>query len=136
MTIQLPQPDITPVNKPWWDNLAGGVLSFQACSCGHKWLPPRAECPKCLGTEWQWTPASGRAKLVSWTVFHIAYHEAFAKRIPYNVAIVELAEGPRMISNIVDSPDGSGLKIGVELELALEVEDKITLARFRRVAQT
>lgn len=132
MTTQPPQPDITPVNKPWWDGLSEGLLTFQTCACGHKWLPPRAQCPACLGTDWRWTPASGRATLISWTVFHVAYHEAFTHRIPYNVAIVELAEGPRMITNVTDDSDGSGLRIGMDLTLAIQQEDGTAIARFRK----
>jgi uncharacterized OB-fold protein len=70
---------------------------------------------------------------MSWTVFHVAYHQAFANRLPYNVAIVELDEGPRMITNITDSPDGNGLRIGMKLELALQDEDGTIIARFRKL---
>lgn len=133
MTSKIPQPDITPVNKPWWDALANGKLTFQSCQCGHRWLPPRAECPSCLGNDWQWETSSGQARLVSWTVFHVAYHEAFADRLPYNVAVVELDEGPRMITNVTDSPDGSGLKIGMKLGLALQKEGETAIARFQKL---
>ncbi|MBE0549350.1 MAG: OB-fold domain-containing protein [Rubrivivax sp.] len=131
MTVQAIRPEITPVNKPWWDSLSAGVLTFQTCACGNRWLPPRALCPACLGSEWCWTPASGRATLVSWTVFHVAYHEAFAHRVPYNVAAVELAEGPRMITNVVDSPDGSGLRIGMSLTLTIQQQDGFAIALFQ-----
>ena len=129
-----PSPTLTPVNRPYWEALAQGTLQFQACACGHRWLPPREACPVCLGTDWRWTPACGRASLVSWTVFHVAYHPAFADRLPYNVAVVELVEGPRMISNIISSPDGTCLKIGMPLTLAIEQESdemKTAVARFK-----
>ncbi len=86
-----------------------------------------------LPGDWHWEAASGRATLMSWTVFHVAYHQAFANRLPYNVAIVELDEGPRMITNITDSPDGNGLRIGMKLELALQDEDGTIIARFRKL---
>ncbi len=132
MMSKFPQPEITPVNKPYWDALSEGVLCFQACSCGHKWLPPRSECPQCLGTEWQWTRASGRATLYSWTVFHVAYHEAFANRIPYNVVLVELAEGPRMIANVVGFEGGRDLRVGMNLTLVIQKEDETMVARFQQ----
>lgn len=133
--MTMPQPDITPVNKPWWDALSEGVLTFQSCQCGNKWLPPRSECPACLGTQWHWTVASGKATLVSWTVFHVAYDEAFEKRIPYNVCLVELAEGPRLITNVTDHPDGRGLRIGMDLTLAIEHEDGTAVARFKKLTE-
>lgn len=132
MTTALPQPDITALNKPWWDALAAGALTFQSCACNHKWLPPRAHCPICLSSDWRWTTASGHGTLLSWVVFHVSHHEAFAGRLPYNVAVVELAEGPRMISAVTNSPDGRGLHIGMPLDLAIEQEDGISIPRFRK----
>lgn len=135
MTDTAPQPDITPVNKPWWDHLAAGKLTFQRCGCGHKWLPPRVECPTCLKADSQWEIASGEATLVSWVVFHTAYHPAFANRLPYNVAVVQLAEGPRLVTNIVDAPDGKGLSIGMKLRLALQKEGETVIPRFQRISE-
>ncbi len=133
MTAPLPEPDINPVNKPWWDALAEGRLSFQRCgSCGNSWLPPRSECPACLADDWRWETASGRATLVSHVVYRTAYHEAFADRLPYNVAVVELDEGPRLISNILDAADGRGLRTGMKLVIAIEQEGATAVARFRR----
>lgn len=133
MTDLSPQPEITSVNKPWWDGLAAGKLTYQRCSCGHKWLPPRAECPACLKADPQWETASGNATLISWVVFRTAYHPAFANRLPYNVAVVELQEGPRLVSNIIDAPDGKGLSIGMKLQLALQNEGGTVIPRFERV---
>jgi uncharacterized protein len=129
-TPTFPQPELTPVNKPWWDALAQGRLTYQVCACGHKWLPPRANCPVCLGKSWEWATASGHATLVSWTVFHVSYHEAFTP--PYNVVVVELAEGPRMITNVSDAPDGKGLQIGMKLMLRIEMQDGTPIARFQK----
>lgn len=126
-----PLPVNTPVSAPYWRSLKQGALSHQHCACGHRWLPPRPECPACLGTDWKWVRASGRANLVSWVVYHTAYHEAFATELPYNVALVELEEGPRLITNVLDCPDGRGLAAGAALELAVEYEQDVALARFR-----
>ena len=91
--IDLPLPIRTELTAPYWDSLQQGQLSFQKCRrCGHAWLPARTECPSCLHDDWHWAPASGRAKVVSWVVFHIAYHKAFESRLPYNVAVIELQE--------------------------------------------
>ena len=132
MTSPLPRPDITPVSAPYWSALAEGRLTYQSCACGHCWLPPRADCPNCLGQQWTWQTAAGGATLVSWVVFHTPPSDAFEGRTPYNVAVVQLDEGPRMITNIDDAPDGKGLQIGQRLTLAIHREDDLAIARFRQ----
>ena len=124
-----PQPEPTPLSQPYWDALRAGRLTFQRCShCGHAWLPARAECPNCLRAEWAWADASGEGKLVSWVIYHHAYHEAFKARLPYNVALVELSEGPRLITNIVN-PE-AGLKTERPVTLKIEDDHGVALARF------
>lgn len=132
MTANFPAPELSKVSEPYWTALAEGHLQFQRCTkCGHAWLPPRGECPSCLGDAWGWERASGRGTLVSWVVYHIAYHEAFADRLPYNVAVVELAEGPQLITNIVNPTENGGLAADRPVELAIEQEHGIALGRFR-----
>ena len=126
---EFPAPERTPDNAPFWDALDAGRLTFQRCRhCGHGWLPARPECPECLHPDWAWTAASGRAKLVSWVIYHVAFHAWFKDRLPYNVAIVELEEGPRLLSNIVGEEN---LAIEMKLHLVIEREEGIALARFR-----
>jgi uncharacterized OB-fold protein len=118
MTPALPDPEITPINAPYWRALDEGRLVFQCCrGCGHRWLPPRAECPGCLGDAWDWRDASGRGRLVSWVVYRVAYHDSLRDRLPYNVAVVELDEGPRLITSIPDRPDGAGLTMDARVTL-------------------
>jgi uncharacterized protein len=116
------------------DALCDGRLIYQDCTCGNRWLPPKDECPVCLGTDWNWKDACGRGRLISWVVYRVAYDERFQDKLPYNVAIVELEEGPRLISNIVDFPDGKGLLLDMPLELTVQIEDKIAFARFKAAA--
>jgi uncharacterized OB-fold protein len=123
------------VAAPYWNALAAGRHAFQRCTaCGHAWLPPRHECPNCLQSAYAWETASGQAQLVSWVVFHVAFDPAFAARLPYNVAIVELAEGPRLISNVVGIDDPEALAIDQPLELVIESEDGVAIPRYRPVA--
>jgi len=132
MSEPFPLPERTPLNAPYWDGLAQGRLQFQRCArCGHAWLPPRAECPTCLHDSWSWQAAHGGGRLVSWVVYHIAYHDAFADRLPYNVAVVELDEGPRLITNIADPEHAGGLKADRRVTLSIEEEHGVSLARFR-----
>ncbi|MFN0318022.1 MAG: Zn-ribbon domain-containing OB-fold protein [Burkholderiales bacterium] len=125
-----PLPDTTGAGAHYWGELKQGRLVYQRCNaCHHAWLPPRAECPKCLAADWVWANASGKAKLISWVVYHHAYHPWFAKKLPYNVSVVELAEGPRLVSNVIDT--GAKLRIDMPLQLVIESEGDVALARFR-----
>lgn len=127
----LPIPERTEVATPYWDALDRGDLAFQRCSsCANAWLPPRTECPRCLGPDWKWESASGAGKLVSWVVYHRSYHPAFADRLPYNVAIVELDEGPRLITNVIGVAGGEGLEVDMKLHLHVERDGDVPLARF------
>lgn len=96
-----PVPTISAVSEPYWHGLEAGKLRFQRClECAHAWLPPREECPRCLSAQWEWEASAGRGRIISWVVYRQAVHPAFAERVPYNVAIIELDEGPRLISNV------------------------------------
>jgi uncharacterized OB-fold protein len=125
-----PAPEPTELSAPYWRALDEGRLAFQRCAaCGHAWLPARGECPRCLTRESSWQTASGRAKLVSWVVYHHGYHPYYAERLPYNVAVVELAEGPRLISNIIAGEQA--LRIDMPLTLVIQREAGTALARFK-----
>jgi uncharacterized protein len=96
-------------------------LAFQRCaSCGHAWLPPREACPQCLSPEWTWEDASGRARLISWAIYHRAFADTFADRLPYTVLLVELDEGPRLVAEPADEPVPQGLAIEQVLELGVD----------------
>lgn len=122
---------LTPLNQPYWDALRAGRLDFQRCRrCGHPWLPPREECPRCLEADWGWETASGRGRVISWVVYHHPPNDAFAARVPYNVAIVELDEGPRLITNLLRT-DVVEPRIEAPVELQIEEEGGLAMARFR-----
>lgn len=130
--IDLPEP--SPQLSEHRAALADGRLTFQRCErCDNAWLPPREHCPRCLSQQWHWQQASGDAKVVSWVVYHRAYHPAFAERVPYNVVVAELVEGPRLISNVVGIDGAEGLGIDVALRLVAEREGDVPVARFRLV---
>lgn len=130
--MELPKPEITDLTRPYWDALEQGHLVFQRCDCGNAWLPAHRLCPSCLKPTVRWERSAGHGRLVSWVVYHTAYHEAFASRLPYNVALVELDEGPRLITNIVDS--SHALRGDARVALQVEHEGDLALARFRLVS--
>jgi uncharacterized protein len=109
-------PVITDTNKPFYDAIAEGRLAANKCSeCGHTFLPAANHCPNCLSDQVNWATLSGEGTVYSWVEYHRAYHEAFKDKIPYVVAIVQLKEGPRMISNIIDY-NSEALKVGIPIQ--------------------
>ena len=100
--ISRPLPKRTPVTAPFWEHADNRVLALPWCTaCGKTHFPPSPRCPHCLADTLEWRPASGNATLLSWVVFHRAYWDGVAQDLPYNVCLVELAEGVRMMSNLV-----------------------------------
>lgn len=130
--IPKPMPVPTEDSKPYWEGCKRHELLIQRCQdCGHYRFPPSVLCPKCMSTNVQWARVSGQGKVYSWTIFHYLYHPAFAKDIPYNVAIVELEEGPRIHSNIVECRN-EDIYIGMPVEVVFEdVSEEIALPKFR-----
>ena len=127
--MELPKPEITDLNRPYWEGLREGRLRVQRCGCGHAWLPTRRECPSCLRDGARWEDCSGRGSVLSWVVYHTAYHPAFESRLPYHVALIELDEGPRLLSRVLDGHER--LQGGLRVELAVSWEDGLALPTFR-----
>ncbi len=129
--MSFPVPTITEVNRAYWEGLAAGKLRYQCCrACGHSWLPPRANCPRCLAAGPEWRDASGRGTVLSWVVYHTAYAEHLKARVPYDVTLVELEEGPRLLTNVINSGAGRRLSFGAPVTLAIETEEGVAIPRF------
>jgi uncharacterized OB-fold protein len=124
-----PQPDLTELSLPFWDGLKDGKLLFQVCVNGHRWMPARDFCPHCLSDDLSFVPAGGRAKLVSWVIYRTAFHDAFKDRLPYNVSLVQLEEGPRMMTNVLC--DVQMLVADMDLILEIQPEGDLCVARFK-----
>lgn len=125
----LPQP--TPETQHFWDGAKQGELRLQRCAdCSHAYFPPRPFCPACGSRSVGVFAASGKARLYSYVIHHRAPPGFEA---PYAIAVVELEEGPRMMTNIVDCAQTPA---ALELDMALEVtfqdmSDDIALPLFR-----
>ncbi len=130
--VKKPLPSISDFNRPFWQATHNHEYRLQRCnSCGRFWAPAGPVCPHCFAEDYQWAKLSGRGKIATWVVFHKLYHPGFAKDLPYNVAFVELAEGPRVISNIVGVTNEE-LRIGLPVEVVFEdVDEAISLPKFR-----
>jgi uncharacterized OB-fold protein len=131
-TIDKPLPGITEDGAPYWEATRRGELRVQRCdACGHLRFPPAVVCPKCLAAAHAWVALSGRGTIYSFIVVHRPQHPAFFADAPYNVAIVELEEGPRLHGNVLDCANDD-LRVGMPVEVTFErVDDEVTLPKFR-----
>lgn len=132
-----PLPKSDPVTAPFWDSVNRRQLEIQRCEdCRSFVFYPRALCPSCGSRELTWTPVSGRGRIYSLTVVYRPTNSAFKAESPYVVALVELEEGCRMMSNIIEvEPDPAHVKIGMPVEIVYDrVSETVTLPKFRPFA--
>jgi uncharacterized OB-fold protein len=119
------------VSEPFWEGCRRGEFLLQRCtSCGSTQFYPRTICASCRGRDLAWTAATGAGKIVSYTVVRRAISEAFAARVPYVVAIVRLAEGPQLMSHIVDCDPGA-VRVGAQVALGFDDLGEVSLPVFR-----
>jgi hypothetical protein len=115
-----PLPPIDADTKPFWAAAAAGELLHQQCrSCGHVQFPPRRICVSCRGDDIEWRRASGEGRIHSFTIVHRAPTDAFRAKVPYAIALVDMAEGFRMMMN-VETDDLSALAIGAPIKVVFE----------------
>ena len=128
-----PLPVITPESAPFWESCAQGRMRLQRCArCTQFWYPPSSLCPECLSSDWSWTACAGTGSIFTYVIFRRLYHPAFANLLPYVIALVELDEGPRMLSRLVDVEDLSRVRCGLEVTVSYEeVTDNIVLPLFK-----
>jgi uncharacterized OB-fold protein len=129
MSIPPPLPAMDPDTQPFWDGAQRGELLIQRCTqCDRRQFYPRLRCVRCGGAV-EWIRASGDARVYTYTVVHRAAHEAFASLVPYVVALVDLAEGPRMMTRLRVSPED--VRIGQDVRVAFERQsDDVALPVF------
>jgi uncharacterized protein len=129
-----PLPKSDPLTKPFWDSLHRGAMEIQRCEdCSSFTFYPRGLCPSCNSRALRWSPVSGRGHIYSLTIVHRPTNPAFKSEAPYVVALVDLEEGCRMMSNIIGvQADPDHVKIGMPVEVIYEkVTDDTVLPKFR-----
>lgn len=131
-----PIPVPSPETRPFWEAARRHELSLPKCrACGALHYYPRGACPGCLSGDLAWERVSGKGTLHTFTIVHRG-QKGFPVPTPYVLAIVELAEGPRMMTNVVGvEADPATLRIGMPVEVVFDdVTPEVTLPRFRPVA--
>lgn len=131
-TIKQSLPLPTPETQFYWDKAAQGELWIQRCvTTGRHFFYPKTYSPFVLGGPVEWVQATGEASLYSYNVVHRPVY-GFEDRAPYAIAVVELEEGPRMMTNIVgvdNTPDA--LRLDMALRVDFEQREGICLPVFR-----
>ena len=130
-----PIPEPTPETEEFWAGARRGELRIQRCNaCGKAYFFPRPFCPRCSSRDVAWFTATGRGKLYSYVINHRPAY-GFRDYAPYVIAVVQLDEGPRMMTNIIGvEPAPENLPIDLPVEVMWEKQDDtITLPIFRPV---
>lgn len=128
----IPEPD--GVTRPFWESLKAHQMRIQRCNdTGKFFFYPRGMSPFTLSENVSWEPVSGRGVIHTFTIIHQNRAPGFVDELPYVVAMVELDEGARLMTNIIDvAPDPEQVKIGMPVEIVYEdVTEEITLPKFR-----
>jgi uncharacterized OB-fold protein len=127
-----PLPTLTRLNRPFFEGARQGELRLQRCdACGQYWFPPSTSCPRCLSVKWAWVPVSGRGRVWSWVVMHQRYFKEFEGDLPYNVAFIQLDEGPFMMSTLVGIA-ADAIRCDLPVQVIFEpATDEIAVPKFR-----
>ncbi len=138
MTQQAPPPITPPVPQPesdfYWEKCRQHELWLRHCKdCDQAFFYPRDLCPENLCRDTDWIQSSGKGTLYAFAIVHRGPIPAFRDKVPYVTAMVELEEGARMPTNLVEvEPDPAKIKIGMAVEVVFDdLNDTISLPKFR-----
>jgi uncharacterized OB-fold protein len=128
----LPHP--TAETEYYWQGCQAGELRIQHCvDCGKYQFYPRYICSNCTGDKVEWIKSQGKGELISYTVIRRAVSEAYAGEVPYVIGIIQLKEGPTMMSSLVDC-DVESVFVGMSVEVVFEQwSEEISIPKFRPV---
>ena len=113
-------PIANPDTQPFWDGCQRNELLLQRCgNCGHYRHPPSPVCSRCTSQACEWVAASGSGAVYTFTVVHDQRAPGWEELVPYVLAVIELDEGPHILSNVVDV-DPKLVKIGMNVEVTFK----------------
>jgi uncharacterized OB-fold protein len=132
--IPKPKPRPAPESLPYWQAAREHRLALPKCEdCQKFWFPPSRTCPHCLSTNFSFQNVSGKGKIFSFVTFHRVYRPAFTNDVPYVVALIELDEGPRLLSNIMGVTHDQ-VKCEMRVEVVFDDYDEdISIPKFKLV---
>lgn len=114
------EPPVSEVSQPFWDATREQRLLVQWCrDCDRPVFYPREVCPSCLGADLEWRESAATGVVHAITVEHRPQNPMFASRVPYAIALVDVAEGWRMLTNLVDC-DPLTVSVGTPVTVAWE----------------
>lgn len=117
---QRPRPDTRNAGLAYWKAASEGRFVLPSCvPCGKPFWHPRPHCPFCGSDQVEWKAASGRGSIHTYTVVRQSAHPWFRERVPYVVAMIELDEGPLVMSNVVEC-DPEAVRIGLRVRVTFE----------------
>ena len=120
-------------NRIFWEGCKQKKLLFQKCNnCGKIRWPYSIACPECYSFSWEIVESKGKGKIYSYVVYNVPFHKEFKDRVPYIVAIIELNEGIKFLSNIVEI-DKDKIECNKEVEIFWEKFNDYYLPKFRVV---
>lgn len=131
--VSRPLPKPTPDTQPFWTAAKRHQLSLPKCTvCGRLHYFPRPFCPYCFSWDLEWVRCSGRGRLYSYVINHRPA-PGFEGDAPYVIAVVELDEGPRMMSNLIDiEPTPEAVKVDMPVEIIFyDVNEELAMFNFR-----
>jgi uncharacterized protein len=124
-------PEADAFSRTYWDAAAEGRLLVRRCgACGRAHHYPREFCPHCWSEDVRWEEVSGRATLYTWSVVHRNDLPPFGERVPYVAAVVDLVEGPRMMTEVVECA-AADLRVGMEVEAVFREAGEFRVPVFR-----
>ena len=129
--VPKPIPEADDISRPFFEAGMREEFVLMKCSnCGAFRLPLYHACPTCLSSESTWEPASGNGIVRTFGIMHQRYHAGFEPELPYNIVVIELEEGPRFTSNLIDVAN-EDISVGMPVKVAWEQHDDVAIPKFR-----
>lgn len=134
--VNKPIPVPTHWSKPYWDACKNHELHIQQCNnCLTYIMYPKLYCPHCLSDELGWVKSEGKGTVYSYSIVYNNPPTAFQGELPFVIAVVELSEGVRLTTNIIDT-EFDKISCGIPVEVVFEdITNEITLPKFKVISE-